>query len=101
MKKHYLPLFLLLFSIAFYKNSGAQKTTDEESTSKSSYFKLGLNYQTDNVYLGRKDSVKVPYLTPSIGYYDKSGFYISGSLSYLPSSGENRIDLFIIECGYS
>jgi hypothetical protein len=41
-----------------------------------------------------------PYLTPTIGYFNKSGFYVSGSLSYLTSSQESHIDLFSLDAGY-
>ena len=41
-----------------------------------------------------------PYITPTFGYYDKSGFFIDGSLSYLAKTGSSRIDLFNIEAGY-
>jgi len=76
---------------------------NDDSTHKKtakSYFQAGISYLSDNVYFGRKDSVKVPYITPTIGYYDKSGFYVNGSFSYIPSSGQNRIDAFIIEAGW-
>ena len=93
-----LPAFCLLFSVTLHAQDSDSK---DESKGDKSYFKVGLNYINDNVYLGRKDSVKVPYLTPSLGYYSKSGFFITGSMSYLPSSGESRIDLFTLESGYS
>jgi hypothetical protein len=65
-----------------------------------SYGKLSINYLNNSVYNGRQDSILTPYITPSLGYYDKSGFYIDGSLSYLARSGSSRIDLFNIEAGY-
>ncbi|HEU0063413.1 MAG TPA: hypothetical protein VFQ58_00215 [Flavisolibacter sp.] len=101
MKKYFLPALLPAISLFFCFKSIAQDKEDNKSSSDKSHFKFGLNYTSDNVYLGRKDSVKVPYLTPSFGYYNKSGFYISGSLSYLPTSGESRIDLFSVEAGYT
>jgi hypothetical protein len=60
-----------------------------------------LNFLNNNVYFGRKDSVATPYITPSLAYYHKSGLYLDASASYLPTSGENRIDLFTIAAGYS
>ena len=102
MKKNCLTLLLPAFCLVLSVTLHAQDSESEkESSTDKSYFKVGLNYINDNVYLGRKDSVKVPYLTPSIGYYHKSGFYITGSLSYLPTSGESRIDLYTVETGYS
>ncbi|MEK7224958.1 MAG: hypothetical protein AAB221_04660, partial [Bacteroidota bacterium] len=39
-------------------------------------------------------------LTPSLGYYHKSGLYIEGSASYLLRSGSGRFDLFTLGAGY-
>ena len=68
---------------------------------KTSHWVAELAYQSDEVYLGRKDSVAAPYFTPSIGYHDKSGLYLTGSMSYLPKTGDSRIDVVTIEGGYS
>lgn len=69
-------------------------------TKKKSYAMAGLNYLNDNVYLGRKDSVRLPYVTFNIGYYFKSGFFIDGSVNYLASS-DSRIDAVNFDAGYS
>src|SRR2546423_10775807 len=84
--------------LLFYKTSSAQEKDDKEEKDNS-YFKVGLSYLSDNVYLGRKDSVAIPYLTPSLGYYHKSGLFITASGSYL--STESRMDAVTIEAGYS
>lgn len=72
-----------------------------DSTEKRSHWVVGTTYQSNDVYLGRKDSVSIPYITPSIGYHDKSGLFITGSVSYLPGNNANRIDVATIEGGYS
>jgi hypothetical protein len=72
-----------------------------DSLKKESYFKFSGSYLNNSVYNGRKDSLTTPYITPSFGYYDKSGFYVSSSLSYLASSAESRIDLFSFDLGYN
>jgi hypothetical protein len=89
-------LSLFLGNVCF-----GQKDSAKDIIPKKSYWQAGINYLSDNVYLGRKDSVKIPYISPSIGYYDKSGFYVNGSVSYLPSSGNSRIDMASLEAGYS
>lgn len=103
-------MLLLLVSIV----SHAQNATDSLNVKDSlpdtdsvpvaskakSYFSLGLSYLSNSVYNGRKDSLANPYLTPSLGYYDKSGVFISGSLSYLMRTGASRIDLFSLDAGY-
>jgi hypothetical protein len=49
---------------------------------KDSYVLTDISYQNDAVYLGRFDSITSPYIVPSIGYYDASGFFCL-LLSYL------------------
>ena len=65
-----------------------------------SYFSASVSYLSNSIYNGRKDSVATPYITPTIGYYDKSGFFADASLSYLARAGSGRIDLFSLSAGY-
>ncbi len=67
----------------------------------SSYLKADINYLSNSVYNGRKDSLPVPYITPSIGYYSKSGLYADALVSFLASSYAFRPDLTIIDAGYN
>lgn len=90
-------LFLLGCSFYFPFAFAQDKKTD---TVKTSYFKTSGSYLTNSVYNGRKDSLLTPYITPSFGYYDKSGFYVTGSLSYLSNAAESRIDLYTFDIGY-
>ncbi|WP_431212387.1 hypothetical protein ACQ86N_42845 [Puia sp. P3] len=48
-----------------------RKTAD--STRRHSYFEIGVNYQSDNVYLGRRDSVALPLYHPSSHLYASFG----------------------------
>jgi hypothetical protein len=50
--------------------------------------------------MGRADSAKAPYLSPSVGYYHHSGIFVHTSLSYLTAPGEGRIDLITLSAGY-
>ncbi|WP_372792438.1 hypothetical protein [Lutibacter sp.] len=73
---------------------------DKKNTSQNnSYFSVAINYISDAVFMGRKDSISAPYLYPSITYHHKSGFYTKGSLSYLTKSDEGRIDLYLLTAG--
>lgn len=78
-----------------------EKELDELMHPKKSYFQVDIGFLSNNVFFGRKDSVATPYITPSVGYYHKSGLYINALASYLPTSGQNRFDLFTIEAGYA
>jgi hypothetical protein len=66
-----------------------------------SFWLANINYLSNNVYLGRKDSVLSPYFTASVGYYHKSGLFVNVSASYLTEPGQGRIDLATIDGGYS
>jgi len=71
-----------------------------DSITDKSELRIGVRYASDYYYMGRADSAKAPYLSPSIGYYHKSGLSIRSSLSYLTASDEGRIDLFTLSGGY-
>jgi hypothetical protein len=77
-----------------------KEDTTSSATPPKSYGKISISYLNNSVFNGRKDSAITPYITPTIGYYDKSGFFITGALSYLSSAATSRIDLFNIEAGY-
>jgi hypothetical protein len=102
-------LLCILVSGAFAQDDSAKKPAPQDDSVKKpvpavtplkSYFAVGLGYLSNSIYNGRKDSVATPYITPTLGYYDKSGFFVNGSLSYLAKSGSSRIDLFNIAAGY-
>ena len=73
---------------------------DYERPVKKSHFETSLNYQSNDVYLGRKDSSVLPYFIPEFSYYHKSGIFISASLYYLKNQTSSRIDLVTIDAGY-
>jgi len=99
MKKIYRGLFVFGSFFCFLPNVNAQHSNKSDD-SDASYFEAGLSYLSNSTYLGRHDSLKIPYLTPSFSYYNKSGFYATGSLSYLKSNGISRVDNFEINAGY-
>jgi hypothetical protein len=82
-------------------NKGSSAKSEMDSTFEShSYFKLSLNYLSNSIYYGRKDSTVSPYITPAIRYANKSGFYAEASVSYLPVSKQSRIDIGTVGAGY-
>jgi hypothetical protein len=102
MKKNLLVILTLLLA----HTSPAQRVTgfrqdndESDPYEHASYFMYGLNYLSNNVYLGRKDSVRIPYITPYAGYHFKSGFYARALLSYT-SSPKAHVDLTTLEAGY-
>jgi len=104
MKHLYTSLMILLGPcvVLAQDSTGLAKDSAKE-TSKDvgrSYFKASMNYQSDNVYLGRKDTAALPYFIPMLTYYHKSGLYFSASASYLHNSTDQRIDVVTLEGGY-
>src|SRR5664279_4653201 len=65
-----------------------------------SYFEAGMSYQSNDVYLGRKDSMLLPYYIPAFSYYHRSGLFVTLSINYLKNSTDSRIDLVTAEAGY-
>lgn len=116
MKTLLLPVACLLFSIIVRgqlnarenKDTTAQSTfnivpiPDSLKTSEiKSYFQVEASYVSDNVYLGRKDSVALPYFTPLLGYYAKSGFFTTASFGFLTSAAASRLDVVNLAMGYA
>jgi len=88
---------LLFFNVALSQD---KDSINQPVKDKRSYLSADINFISDAIFMGRKDSVTAPYLYPSITYHHRSGFYGTGSLSYLTKSDQSRIDLFLITAGY-
>jgi len=91
-----LPALALIFSSVCVFG---QTDTDLVAPPKSS-FKVGINYTSNGVYLGRADTVTTPSLSPKITYTLKSGIYFSGSLDFLTNRKNNKLDGGSLEAGY-
>lgn len=100
MKRSFLLLSFLGLSLILK----AQETTTDWSATmpwvSQSEWRLDLRYTSDYLYMGRSDSVKAPYLSPSIGYYHKSGLFLKAGLSYLTTQDNSRVDLYTVSGGY-
>ncbi|MBL7739276.1 MAG: hypothetical protein JNK14_08645 [Chitinophagaceae bacterium] len=97
------PVLFLMVLMIVYKLPAQSRSADTAKSKpafSNSYAQAGVNYISNTVFAGRKDSVAVPYLSPSISYSHKSGVFAKGSLSYLTSAKESRIDLYTLTAGY-
>jgi hypothetical protein len=94
----YLYIFLSLLTQGLFAQFEPDSKND--TLAEKSKFRIALAYASDYYFMGRVDSVRAPYLTPSLAYYHKSGLFIKTSLSYLTASNEGRIDLFRLSGGY-
>lgn len=77
-----------------------EQTNSNTTTESTSYAVVGLNYISDAIFLGRKDTVSAPYLYTSMEYHHKSGLYAEGSVSYLTKSNQGRVDLVVLTGGF-
>jgi len=102
MKVFYVPLFfLLLFSTG---NAFAQTTTTEDpedlldkletqlKQDKKASFKIGVNYLSNNVFMGRADTVRTPTILPEMKYIFKNGIYLAATANYIPNRVTNKLD---------
>ncbi|NER16809.1 hypothetical protein [Spongiivirga citrea] len=94
-----LSLCLVSFSISSLFPQQREEVIKEVSNDDS-YILADISYISDAVFMGRRDSIAAPYVFPSIGYYDASGFFVDATLSYLTASEEQRVDLFLLSGGY-
>jgi len=90
-------LFILFSNLIIGQKKDSNVQMD---STKNSYFTVDLNYVSDAIFMGRKDSISAPYLYPSMTYHHKSGFYGSGSFSYLTKPDQSRVDLFLVTAGF-
>lgn len=91
-----------IFSIFLFTASSTygQHSIDRDYDSTITYFKAGISYLSNNVYLGRKDTIRTPYLTPSFTYHNKTGIYATASASYTNTYDNPRIDLVTLAAGW-
>ena len=88
-------VFCLAASFFCLQSLFAQQDSAEK---KVPVLELGVRYQSNSVYLGRKDSLPLPYVIPNIRFTSPSGFYASAE-TYLLTS-ESRADAFSLDAGW-
>jgi len=107
----YKVVFLCLFSCSSYtaicqtvpaafKSDSIKTKPDTGKTTKKASFKIGVDYVTNNVFMGRTDTVTTPIISPNVKYSFKSGIYLSGSLDFLPNRKTKKLDGGDFALGY-
>ncbi len=91
-------IFSFVLPLVCFQSLLAQKEAGDTVKNKSFKLVFDLNFLSNSVYLGRKDSFAVPYLTPGITFLTPSGFYAAANASFL--TNQNRLDLFTLDAGY-
>jgi len=68
---------------------------------KRSSFRAGLDFLTNNVYLGRSDTGRTATFLPAFTYSNKTGLYATSTLYYIPSHHGRELDGGSLEVGYN
>jgi hypothetical protein len=101
MKIIYLPLFaffLLFITCSAFAQTSTGDITDKSD--KTASFKFGVSYLSNNVFMGRADTVKTPTVLPVLKYSFKNGIFISAGADYIPNRVTNRLDGGSVAAGY-
>jgi len=100
MKTIYKLLFISVFFLMCATSAFAQKDTSSIDPPAKNHFKIGFDFLSNNVFLGRTDSVNTPTLSPKLTYTLKSGFYVSAALDIITNKPKNQLDGGNFELGY-
>ena len=85
------------------KAIGDKDEDNDDPYDSMTYFMYGINYLSNNVYLGRSDTMVIPYISPYIGYHLGFGLYAKAMVSYDPIRRnwyDPHVDVTTIEVGY-
>jgi len=94
-------LFLSITCAQAQKDTAnTKKDTSDVDPPAKSHFKIGFDFLSNNVFLGRTDSVATPTLSPKLTYTFKSGFYLSGTMDIITNRPKNKLDGGSFELGY-
>lgn len=106
MKVFYVPLFTLLFLLSAF-GALAQNTSNEDAEDlldkldiKKGSFKIGANYLSNNVFMGRADTVKTPTILTDMKYTFKNGIFLAATANYIPNRVTNKLDGGSLAAGY-
>ena len=78
----------------------AKAKAGEKSSDNAASFKFGVSYLSNNVFMGRADTVTTPMIVPELKYTFKNGIYASGTLDYIPKKPTNKLDGGDVTGGY-
>src|ERR1700687_636170 len=84
--------------VSLLSTSQIRAQENQEADASKTHWEIGANFTNQTVFNGRKDSVNLPYISPTLYFYHKSVLFISASTSFLTTDG--RADLFYFSGGY-
>lgn len=102
--KHGLAVIMLLLGVtASYGQQGLYHLPDEyidDPLDDLTYTSIGANFLSNNVYMGRKDTVRLPYASAYVGYNHYTGLYVKGIASYAYTNRNGQFDLLSVQGGW-
>jgi hypothetical protein len=97
--------FLVVFVLCCNALNGlAQSSVSEnydKKQEKGSSLKIGVNYLNNYVFKGRSDSVRTAVISPNAKYTFESGFFLSGSVDFVPDNRSKKVSGGDLSVGYS
>ncbi|WP_461453302.1 hypothetical protein [Mucilaginibacter sp.] len=106
MHASYKSLLILLF-LSIVVNAYCQKTADTTSAAtilnpakEKSTIKIGADYMSNNVFMGRTGLITTPIISPTAKYTFGFGLYVSSDADFLPDNKKNKLDGGNLTAGY-
>ena len=72
-----------------------------DSAASKSYLQLSINYQTDDVYNGRKANRVIPLITPGISYIFQNGFQTDLNVGYDIHDPSPQLNQYTLDISYN
>jgi hypothetical protein len=91
-------LFIILANSAF--GNTLTDTTKKDTDDKKASLKVGVDYASNNVFMGRTGKTDIPIISPNIKYTFKPGIYIGGTADFLPNNANHKLDGGDLDAGY-
>jgi hypothetical protein len=74
---------------------------DIDLPAEKASFKVGVDFISDNVFMGRSGPVVSPTISPNIKYTFKSGLFFSGNVDFIPKNSSGKLDGGNIAAGWN
>ena len=101
IKTKYLTLFIAVFLFVSASSFAQTSLSDNpDKPDKTASFKFGVNYLSNNVFMGRSDTVKTAVILPELKYTFKNGIYLSAGVDYIPNRLKDKLDGGSAAVGY-
>jgi hypothetical protein len=91
---------LLILASMFIGVANAYSQSADSTADKKISFKAGTQFISNQSYLGRTDSMKLPVLIPYVNFETRCGFYVKTSGYINLSGGKTTFDGVSVEPGY-